>query len=419
MSVAQLISVIGLLTQTGGAALLAALFVLLVRANPRRPYFRVWARGWLAMVVALVAVLSHYVVVASSPGLARMTSVVYQTGKIGFLACLLGGALNYACGVRPRPYLRAAFPAALAYALATSLPPGLRMNASFALQAPVAAGVCGVCAWALLRLPPSRATLGSRCTGGVFTGMAVLWAAYGATFTATLSGGFRALPGGLRFLAQYNAYLDVLAQMLLGFGMVLLLLEDARREADDARAQLAVAHDHLLRVALFDPLTGALNRRAYDEGFGLDAVGARFGTALMLDMDNLKAVNDACGHDAGDELLRHLVATLRGAIRPLDRVYRWGGDEFLLLFPAARPADVTPRVRDALRRANEALAPEQRRRLELLVSVGAADFHGTEDLPAAIRRADLAMYEEKARHHTVQLSLPVDSPVPQMRSSLG
>ncbi len=130
-----------------------------------------------------------------------------------------------------------------------------------------------------------------------------------------------------------------------------------------------------------------MNRRAYEEGAALEALGARYGTALMLDMDNLKRVNDSHGHAAGDELLRSLVETVRRCVGPLDRVYRWGGDEFLLLFPAALPDEVVPRVRDAIRG-----------RPELEASLGAAASSGAEDLPAAIKRADRAMYEEKTRN---------------------
>jgi GGDEF domain-containing protein len=78
-------------------------------------------------------------------------------------------------------------------------------------------------------------------------------------------------------------------------------------------------------------------------------------------------------------------------VRPLDRVYRWGGDEFLLLFPAVLPEEVVPRVREAL-----PAVPE------LEASVGAARFSGTENLPAAIERADQAMYEEKARNRAAR-----------------
>ena len=187
--------------------------------------------------------------------------------------------------------------------------------------------------------------------------------------------------------------------------MVVVLMEDVKREADDARAQLSVAHDRLQRVSMYDALTGALNRRAYEEGAALEALGARFGTALMLDMDNLKVVNDTGGHAAGDELLRRLVETVRGCVRPLDRVYRWGGDEFLVLFPAALPGDVVPRVRAALQKANESMAGGDGPRLELQVSIGAADFAGTEGIAGAILRADKAMYEEKAKNR--RITVPV------------
>ncbi len=200
--------------------------------------------------------------------------------------------------------------------------------------------------------------------------------------------------GPLYYLLLYNSFFDLILQMLLGYGMVVLLLEDVSRESEDARHQLALAHDRLKKVSLYDPLTGALNRRAYDEGAGLESLGGRFGTALMLDMDNLKVVNDTAGHAAGDELLRRLAETLRRSVRPLDRVYRWGGDEFLLLFPAAPPEEVVPRVREALRAVPE-----------LEASLGAARFSGTEDVPAAIKRADHAMYEEKARNRAARAEL--------------
>jgi diguanylate cyclase (GGDEF)-like protein len=262
------------------------------------------------------------------------------------------------------------------------------------LQAPLIAGPFLVCAWLLLRLPPSRSTMGSRATGAVFGMISLLWLAYAVAFAAGGIPALREPANSLDFLLQYNSYLDLLLQMLLGYGMVVVLLEDAKREADDARAQLALAHDRLKRVSLYDPLTGALNRRAYDEGVGLDVIGARFGTAMMLDMDNLKAVNDAYGHAAGDDLLRRLVETVRGCVRPTDRVYRWGGDEFLVLFPGALPGDMLPRMRAALEAANAAEGDAH----EVQVSLGAADYAGAEEIPAAILRADRAMYEEKARN---------------------
>jgi len=410
--IGELISFIGLLTQTGGALLLVGLFTTLLRAHPRRqPYFREWTRAWIWLLAALCGVLIQYAI----PGFSlddrlavRAANLLYQGGKLLFVVHLLCGTLNYVLGVRPRWFLRRAVPAVAAYAVVTSFLPGVLLNGVMLLQAPLVAGPFVVCAWLLLRMPASRSTMGSRATGAVFALIATLWMGYAAAFAM---GGLPALTppaGRLDFLLQYNSYFDLLLQVLLGYGMVVLLLEDAKREADDARAQLSVAHDRLKRVSLYDPLTGALNRQAYNEGVGMDAVGARFGTAVMLDMDNLKRVNDQHGHAAGDELLRRLVETVRASVRPLDRVYRWGGDEFLILFPAALPGDVVPRLRAALHAASEA-AREEAVPLELQVSLGAADFAGAEEIAGAIQRADKAMYEEKAKNRRIT--------VPQYRTA--
>lgn len=396
--IGALVSAIGLWTQAGGALLLVGLFTALLRSHPRRqPYFREWTRAWVWLLAALAGVIVQYGVPLFTAGdtlAVRGANLLYQGGKLLFVVHMLAGTLNYVRGVKPRDFLRRAVPAVVVYAAATTLFPGVLLNGVMLLQAPLIAGTFVVCAWLLLRLPPSRASMGSRATGAVFGMIAVLWLAYAAAFAA---GGIPALvepADSLDFLLQYNSYFDLLLQMLLGYGMVVVLLEDAKREADDARAQLALAHDRLKRVSLYDSLTGALNRRAYDEGVGLDAIGARFGTAMMLDMDNLKSVNDDYGHAAGDDLLRRLVETVRACIRPTDRVYRWGGDEFLVLFPGALPDDMLPRIRAALEAANGAGGGAH----ELQVSLGAADYTGAEELPAAILRADKEMYEEKARN---------------------
>lgn len=393
--VGALVAIIGLLSQLAGAVLLVGLFAALLRSHPRpQPYFRQWTLGWAALVVALCAVGIQYALphlMAAEALAPRMANLVYQCGKLLFVACLLAGTLNFVRGSRPRVFMRWAVPAALAYALLSTVLSGPFLNAVMVFQTPVLVAPFLVCAWLLLRFSRSRATLGSRTTGVVFLSVAVLWILYAIGFAVE---GFQPWPpphGLLVFLLMYNSFFDLILQMLLGYGMVVLLLEDVSRESEDARYQLALAHDRLKQLSLYDPLTGALNRRAYDEGAGLESLGGRFGTALMLDMDNLKIVNDSGGHAAGDELLRRLVETLRRCVRPLDRVYRWGGDEFLLLFPAVLPQEVVPKVREALRAVPE-----------LEASLGAARFSGTEDLPAAIERADRAMYEEKARNRAAR-----------------
>jgi diguanylate cyclase (GGDEF)-like protein len=101
--------------------------------------------------------------------------------------------------------------------------------------------------------------------------------------------------------------------------------------------------DELSRVSRADPLTGALNRRGFDERFAAELSRAgRAGTALgllLVDLDDFKGTNDRLGHAAGDEQLRWAVRTMTATLRPSDAVGRLGGDEFAVLVPDAGPAE--------------------------------------------------------------------------------
>ncbi len=129
-------------------------------------------------------------------------------------------------------------------------------------------------------------------------------------------------------------------------------MEDAKREVDDAQAELRLTHDRLRRAALTDSLTDCPNRRAFADGVGLEMVRATFGTVVMADIDNLKRANDRHGHSIGDQLIRHCAEVLRRDLRPYDKLYRWGGDEFLLVLPSARASDVLGRLRRVLDQAD-------------------------------------------------------------------
>src|SRR5205823_2188197 len=107
-------------------------------------------------------------------------------------------------------------------------------------------------------------------------------------------------------------------------------------------------------------------------------------------------VNDSYGHAAGDRMLRRCADVLRSTLRPYDKLYRWGGDEFLLIVPSARSTDVLLRLRDALASA-EAVDAGDGEEVRLQVSLGAADYASAEELDLAIERADRAMYQEKNR----------------------
>jgi diguanylate cyclase (GGDEF)-like protein len=158
-----------------------------------------------------------------------------------------------------------------------------------------------------------------------------------------------------------------------------------------------------------DDLTGTLNRRGFaivaDRAFGQATRYSRAVSLLVIDCDNLKQVNDAHGHKAGDSLLVTLVKSVEGQLRHTDVLARHGGDEFVVLLPetpAAGALDVAERIRTAV--AADALVFNGKL-VRTTVSIGAASYpqDGT-TLDLLLAAADRNMYQAKqaGRNRVVQ-----------------
>jgi diguanylate cyclase (GGDEF)-like protein len=154
------------------------------------------------------------------------------------------------------------------------------------------------------------------------------------------------------------AYLNFLASSLLILGMHLLIFEDLIEELRGRRSELAKSRDEMKAMAVTDPLTRCYNRRLlYEIAEHELEQHRRYNlplSILYIDIDHFKAINDTRGHHTGDEVLKTLGAILRELTRQADYVFRWGGDEFVVLLSAAeptrrsRPADPpgVPRIGD-------------------------------------------------------------------------
>jgi len=149
-----------------------------------------------------------------------------------------------------------------------------------------------------------------------------------------------------------------------------------------------------------DDLTNTLNRRGFaivaDRLFGQAIRYGRSVSVLAVDCDNLKDVNDAIGHEAGDRLLKFIVRGIQGQLRSTDVLARYGGDEFIVLLPetpAAGALDVAERIRDAV--ASSTLRVDGRD-VATTVSIGAATYpEEGRTLDALLANADRAMYQAK------------------------
>lgn len=172
----------------------------------------------------------------------------------------------------------------------------------------------------------------------------------------------------------------------------------------------------LRRSSRYDALTGLLNRRAMQEALDEQAqrsrrLGEPF-AVLMLDVDHFKAVNDVQGHAAGDRALQHLGTVLAAQMRDIDRVGRWGGEEFVVLLPGASLGQARE-VGERLRERVQALPLRwQDQAVPLTLSAGVSQWSESgDDLGALLARADAALYRAKAAgRNRVEIELPPGTP---------
>ena len=166
---------------------------------------------------------------------------------------------------------------------------------------------------------------------------------------------------------------------------------------ESANAGLRGAVDSLEQAVGTDRLTGAWNRRRFEEAASAEMSLARRRkepvSLLMLDLDHFKRVNDSLGHEAGDAVLVGASRAWKGVLRASDPLVRWGGEEFLVLSP-------TNRLEGAM--ALGAKLCEALRTLRfpgigaVTVSIGVAEYGVGESLEAWVQRADQALYRAKA-----------------------
>ena len=162
----------------------------------------------------------------------------------------------------------------------------------------------------------------------------------------------------------------------------------------------ACLHRLVERQALVDGLTGVANRRRCEDALHAEVSRAeRFGSPLSLvlaDLDDFKAVNDAHGHAAGDDVLRAFAEVLRETVRESDVAGRWGGEEFMLLLPGADgdgAAQLAERIRLAL--AARTIVNGDGAPFRVTCSFGVAEHRAGTDPVALFASADRALYRAK------------------------
>ncbi|MBD9414748.1 GGDEF domain-containing protein [Pseudomonas sp. PDM16] len=161
----------------------------------------------------------------------------------------------------------------------------------------------------------------------------------------------------------------------------------------------ALLYRAALQSALRDPLTDTGNRIAMNQAMQREVDLARRNmqplSVLMVDIDHFKNINDRFGHATGDEVLKAVAGALKNSLRNIDMVFRYGGEEFLVLL-ANTSREAAQMVGERLRLAVMGLQYlEEGRALELSVSLGCATMLPGESPDSLQRRADSALYVSK------------------------
>ena len=163
----------------------------------------------------------------------------------------------------------------------------------------------------------------------------------------------------------------------------------------------AQARHELSKLSMLDALTGLPNRRSlpvwYERGIARTMEDASHIAVLFVDLDHFKTVNDQYGHDVGDQLLVEVANRLRDAVRPADRIVRYGGDEFVILGHDVVAAQAATRLAERVIATLETPFEIGPRRIEISACVGIAVADGRSGpMHTVLNAADAAMYEAKS-----------------------
>ncbi|HIE95170.1 MAG TPA: sensor domain-containing diguanylate cyclase [Acidobacteria bacterium] len=364
-----------------GAVAVTTLIALLY-VYRRRTYVLHWVCAWTLFTLALAVAAGDYqtpTAVATMLGLSRffsLSAIILITSSAFALENPPWPNWRYLFGLAPLLTWCVVSPLLLPARVAVL--PGYVLSSGL-----LAAG--GLAFLGVLRqAQPQRATV----IGVALLLASVTQAWIGISVTRSASG---VVPPELMVV---NGVLFVLAAV----GMHLLVFAEMTFELRMANRRLKETQSELHQQAITDVLTGCHNRRFFHEVIGHELQRhRRYQTPLSLlfvDIDHFKRVNDTLGHEAGDRLLEYVALFLKRNVREADYLFRWGGDEFLLLLSCdlgrarEKAAELTRTFRSTL---IESGLPTN-----VGLSVGCSDIvDHTDDISARVHAADEDMYRNK------------------------
>jgi len=363
--------------------LLVAALLCLLYFYRRRTYIVCWVGGWIVTSLSMLLASRPFAsekAHLTAYGISQFLAIV---GGLGFVLA----ADAYRARLRVvRNYVLVLLPLFIWFALA---PIALRAGAAFTPGHLLVAGTLTAAGLGHLSLLRQARMLGAVVVGAALIAIAGshLWLMIGA---AELS----------PHAVTRQTFIELALYLVVALGMQLMAFEDMTYELRMTNTQLAAAQQELRQLVTTDALTGCRNRRYFDQVIDREVRRHhRYHIPLSLvfiDVDRFKTVNDTLGHEAGDRLLRRVAGFVIRNVREVDYVFRWGGDEFLILM-SCREDEAVRKARE-LQAGFAASLEAEGLPAGVGLSVGCVEVSpDSDDVMALVKIADERMYEDKKR----------------------
>lgn len=376
---------LALYIQILGTFLFCVVFLFLWRQSGI-VYFRYWSLAWLVQAIALLCAFRYFV-----------SGRALWLAPYAFFEFVFALSLLAAARLRPADSeikwkivfrVIVAFPIVLAMAYLAGL--HARFEGFHALHALVLGSIYLYSFFVMRRRLRPTSGVGGKLFGFSLLCLAIAFLHHaGVFFYIYLQGGRPTWP---RYL-QYNNLYDFALHTLLAFSAMAMWIESQNDRLQELGTELdTVRRDTASKMDL-DRLTGLLNQAALAKR--TETVAGFSGVVAVCDMDNFKSINDSYGHLVGDEILRNIGNLLRSSIRQEDEAFRWGGDEFVILFHNQNLPVVKSRMQEIRRRLSD-FRVRGHGVLPISFSWGTAEGAGAA-LREMLHAADQDMYAYKKR----------------------
>lgn len=193
----------------------------------------------------------------------------------------------------------------------------------------------------------------------------------------------------------FPVYITDFARVDMGLTKMYRKMEIAMLDMVDQRTRQAGESLDMILSATTDPLTGVPNRKQLEVHFKRVFGNMNPLCVVMADIDHFKSVNDTYGHDTGDIVLKQFARTVKGGVRPSDHVFRYGGEEFILICSAGikETMEIAERVRVKVEKTPVAIYGNVS--ITVTASFGVAEYRSGDTPESLIKRADKALYMAK------------------------